>query len=143
MSSNAREMGICKQILALDNSIRFAGMTNNAGNLFDAEYREGMSPLLTKEETELSAATSIQRMETRKRLEIKLGKTLYALAQYEKVRRCTIPLSDNYSTLLLVSFDNEADHESIMREKIFPLLMKDGFNRKVNGKPVFQNLLSD
>ena len=42
---------IGKQILQLDNSIRFAGMANNLGSLVATAYRNGLTPLMDKQET--------------------------------------------------------------------------------------------
>ena len=42
---------LCKSILALDDSIRLVSVANNLGTVDAAEYRTGLNPLLTKEET--------------------------------------------------------------------------------------------
>src|SRR6476620_6476797 len=107
---------LCKQILQLDRSIRFAGVANMKGKLVAQAYREGLIPLLTKQETELSALQAK-----------KLGKTMYAFAHYEKLNRATISLIDDPRSdyVLLVSFDLNAEHESIILHKILPLVRKD------------------
>jgi hypothetical protein len=124
LSVNLKEE-FCKQILQLDNSIRFAGIANMKGKLVAEAYREGLVPLLTKQETELSALQAIVKMATRESLEEKkLGKTIYASALYEKIKRATIPLRGETMSdyILLVSFDLEAKHESIILNKILPLV---------------------
>ena len=79
LSVNLKEE-FCKQILQLDNSIRFAGIANMKGKLVAEAYREGLVPLLTKQETELSALQAIVKMATRESLEEKkLGKTICAI----------------------------------------------------------------
>jgi hypothetical protein len=120
---NKRE-DICKQILELDKTIRFVGIASIEGKLIAQEYREGLESLLSKEESELSVMQSIIRMGTRKVLEDKVGKTIYAFALYEKVKRATMPLGD--SNILMVSFDIEANHEYIILNKILPLVRKEG-----------------
>jgi hypothetical protein len=62
---------LCKQILQLDKSIRFAGVANMKGKVVAEAYREGLVPLLTKQETELSALQAIVKMATRHALEEK------------------------------------------------------------------------
>ena len=114
---------LCEQILELDKTIRFVGIANLEGKLIAQEYRKGLRSLLTKEESELSAMQSIIRMGTRKVFEGKLGKTIYAFALYEKVKRATIPL-DN-ANILMISFDIEANHESIILGKILPHIRKE------------------
>lgn len=113
---------LCAQILSLDNSIRFAGFANMQGKLVAAEYRKGTVPLLTKEESELSVTQSILRMGTRSTLEAKLGKTVFAFAMYERVKRATIPVHDEGKHILMVSFDVGADHERLIMDRVLPLL---------------------
>ena len=110
---------LCKDMVNIDNGIRFAGMADRSGKLAAFAYRPGLQPLLTREESELSVMQSLLRMGMRKTLEEKLGKTIYAFALYEKVKRATIPMDDG---ILMVSFDVEADHESIILSKILPML---------------------
>ena len=120
-----QERNLCKQILQLDKTIRFVGIASIEGKLIAQEYREGVQSFLTKEESELSALQSIIRMGTRKVLEEKVGKTIYAFALYEKVKRASMPLGD--SNILMVSFDIEANHEDIILNKILPLVSKERY----------------
>jgi hypothetical protein len=55
-------------------------------------------------------------------MEAKLGKTIYSITFYEKVKRAVIPIGKDSDFILMVSFDNEADHDSIIRNKIMPLV---------------------
>jgi hypothetical protein len=113
---------LCAQVLALDGSIRFAGLANMRGKIVAAEYRKGTAPLLTREESELSVTQSVLRMGTRSTMEAKLGRTVFAFAMYERVKRATIPLHDPDKHILMVSFDVDADHDWIIMGKILPLL---------------------
>jgi hypothetical protein len=64
-------------------------------------------------------------MATRESLEEKkMSKTMYASALYEKIKRATIPLRGETMSdyILLVSFDLEAEHESIILNKILSLV---------------------
>ncbi len=61
-------------------------------------------------------------MSTRKLIESKLGKTIYSITFYEKVKRAVIPIDEDGDFILMVSFDNEADYDSIIRNKIMPLI---------------------
>lgn len=110
---------LCSKILAADAGIRFAGVANSLGKIIASEYRKGLAPLLTQEETEKSILQSIVRMGTRQTLEEKLGKTVYAFALYEKVKRASMMLPGG--NILMVSFDTNANHESIILNKILPL----------------------
>lgn len=116
---------LCHSILELDRSIRFAAIASLEGKIFAAEYSKNVNPpLLTREESELSIMQSLIRMNTRKTLESKLGKTLYATAVYEKIKRATISLfiDGKCDFYLMVSFEKNADHERIITTKILPSL---------------------
>jgi len=91
------------------------------------EYRKGVVPLLSPQEEELSLMQAAIRMAARKAMEPKIGKTIYAFALYEKVKRATIPLRNDL--LLLLSFDIEADYEPIILLKVIPLAKKHGLIR--------------
>ena len=134
----------CKDILAKDLSIRFAGVANQMGNLIEAEYREDLKPLMNIQETEHYTMQTVFRASTRETFENKIGKQRYAIAVYEKLIRATIPIitigsrddknnkqekqqqqqKEQNSKLfyLLVSFDLDSDVISIVEDKILPLI---------------------
>lgn len=120
---------ICTQVLALDDAIRFAGIATREARIAAAMYREGVVPLLTTKEAELSMVQSVMRMSIRYTMEEKFGYAIYATAVYEKVKRATITLFDDRGdceSFLLVSFDAEANHEEIITKKILPFLKEIG-----------------
>jgi hypothetical protein len=134
----------CKDILAKDLSIRFAGVANQMGNLIEAEYREDLKPLMDIQETEHYTMQTVFRASTRETFENKIGKQRYAIAVYEKLIRATIPIitigsqddknnkqekqqqqqKEQNSKLfyLLVSFDLDSDVISILEDKVLPLI---------------------
>jgi hypothetical protein len=115
---------ICNQVLQLDKSIRFAGIANNMGTLIAYKLREGLVPLLNEEELENSIMKAVLRMKTREDYESKLGDVIYTFALYKRVKRATIPLDGHHPDLAVlgVSFDMAADHDSMIMDKILPLL---------------------
>jgi hypothetical protein len=133
----------CKGIIAKDSSIRFAGIANQMGNLIEAAYREGLQPLMDRQETEHYTIQTVLRASTRETFENKIGKQRYAVAVYEKLIRATVPIiiishQDNKDEkqkkrqqqkeqdfkwlYLLVSFDSGSDVISIVENKILPLI---------------------
>jgi hypothetical protein len=74
----------CQLILEADESIRFVGIATLTGAILAMKYRANLIPLLTQEETASSIKYSVWRVESRRVLEEKLGKTLYVIATYEK-----------------------------------------------------------
>jgi hypothetical protein len=118
---------LCDQILKIDLSIRFAGIANKMGKSITAAYRKGSDHLLTEDESDLSTIESVLRMLTRGDLQSKTGKPIYSFTLYEKVKRATILLDSDEYPVLMVSFDIEGDHESLIKNKLLPLL-KEWFN---------------
>ena len=116
----------CQLILDLDGSIRFVGIATLSGAILATKYRANLIPLLTKEETASSIKDSVWRMESRRDVEEKLGKTLYVIATYEKVKRATIPVGKEGQSILIISFDSASDPESIIRNKILTVIKPYG-----------------
>jgi hypothetical protein len=120
LATNNEEEKICDEILQLDNSIRFAAIANKMGKIVAAKFNQGIKALLTKEEIEANIIKAVLRMKTREDYEEKLGRTIYTFALYEKVKRASIALNKGDYSLLMVSFEVTADHESIILHKILP-----------------------
>ena len=126
MSSSSTPYGyakeICNQVLQLDKSIRFAGIANNMGTLIAYKSREGIVPLLNEEELQNSIMKTVLRMKTREDFESKLGDVIYTFALYKRVKRASIPLDHPDLAVITVSFDMAADQDSIIMDKILPIL---------------------
>ena len=122
----------CKNVVALDPKIRFAGIADGDGKLEATADRKGLSPLLSSEERAQYAITAATRQYTRLRWEYRLGKISYASSHYTKLIRATIPIADENSRLahvLLLSFDSNADDfHQIITKKIIPLVAKNMAN---------------
>jgi hypothetical protein len=112
----------CQLILDVDESIRFVGIATLSGAVLAKKYRSNLMPLLTLEDAASSIKDSIRRMTSRRELEEKLGKTLYVIETYEKIKRATIPVGHDGDSFLIISFDNESDSESIIRNKILTII---------------------
>jgi len=102
----------CSEVFNLDKNIRFVGIFD--GHFSIIKLRDGLQSLLTPEETKNSLIDTYSRWKTRQGLSKKLGKPLYAMAEYEKVKRITIPLNDD--GLILVSTEPSTYHEIITKE---------------------------
>jgi hypothetical protein len=119
---------LAEQIVALDDRVRFAGVANRLGKVVACNYRKGLVPLLSGEETEQSIPQSVVKNSLQPILESKLGRTAYSITIYEKIKRAMIPLYDqngSVGSILLVSFNVETpsnDVEHIILERILPLV---------------------
>jgi len=116
----------CQLILGADESIRFVGIATLTGAILATKYRANLVPLLAQEETASSIKYSVWRVESRRVLEEKLGKTLYVIATYEKVKRATIPVGQEGQSILVISFDKDSDAETIIRNKILRIIKPYG-----------------
>ena len=64
------------------------------------------------EETKKSLELAVNSWKTRSTLAPKIGKGKYVLAEYEKIKRITMPLNDEH--LLYITTEPEADHSKII-----------------------------
>ena len=110
---------LCNGILALDDSIRFVAVANNLGTVGAAEYRTGLDPLLTREETKQYAMQAVTRASLRENFTSKLGRFEYSVGKYSNLIRAVIPFDDGEEqTYLLLSFDIGSDAVKIIENKI-------------------------
>ncbi len=113
-----------KEVLNLERTIRWVGITNKFGVLLNVEHKEGVKMLLTEEENEEYAANTISRQKTRVKFEPKIGNLLYALGRYQKVNRVTIPINESYYLLLTLDVEHK-DFNTIIMDKIIPRVQKE------------------
>ena len=113
-----------KNILYSDKSLRWVGVIDKNGIIINEQYREGLKPLLTKEENQESAINTITRHKTRTKFELKIGKLTYTLGRYENLSRSTISINENYYLLLTIDFE-ENNFDKIIMEKIIPTINKE------------------
>jgi hypothetical protein len=74
--------------------------------------REGIKNLFSPEQTKRSNLQALVRWGLRNVLASKIGNGKYAMAEYEKIKRITVPLENDH--LILVTTEVEADHKTII-----------------------------
>lgn len=109
---------ICKNVMDIDPKIRFSMIVIDGEKKFGG-YRFDTVGILDSDELEKSIWYAYERMSSRVMQEYKLGKTKYAFAEYENVKRVTFPLDQKI--LLLVSMEPDSNHDSII-QKILNLI---------------------
>lgn len=114
----------CYRILDLHKGIRFAGLASSSGRLVSQAYRRGLNPLASKNESESSILSTFAKMDARAAMEKTYGRTVYAFALYENLKRATIPVKEGskISHILVVTFDTDVEHEPIILKQILPRL---------------------
>ena len=103
---------LCKSILNLDSKIRFTGICDETGEIKYGGQREGVDNIPSNDETRRSNLQALARWGLRNSLSPKIGRGKYAMAEYEKIKRISIPLDDEH--LLLITTEVQADHGKII-----------------------------
>lgn len=122
---------LCKEILQLDNSIRFAGIANNLGSLVATAYRNGLTPLMDKQETSHYAIQAVLRATTREDFESKIGRMEYSIGKYERLIRATIPIrlsgkeDESKFYYFLLSFDLNSNVIDVIENRVMPFIQKN------------------
>ena len=107
---------LCKAVIDIDPQIRFAGICDESGEIKYGGQREGVEDMLSSEETRKSNLQALARWGLRNSLSPKIGKGKYAMAEYEKIKRITIPLDDDH--LLLITTEVQADHGKVISDTL-------------------------
>ena len=102
-----------QQIMELDPSIRLVTICTNDGQIMYSDHREGVRNLLTPEESKKSLELAINAWKIRSELAPKIGKGKYVLAEYERIKRITMPLSD-IKHLVYITTEIPSDHDKII-----------------------------
>jgi len=86
--------------------------------------RHGLTPLMTQEESSRAVAQAAIRAATRNIFKSKIGALQFSLSRYEKLVRATVPIKNGEKVkfLLLLTFDSEAEADSIIQKRIIPYL---------------------
>jgi hypothetical protein len=101
-----------KDIVNIDPNIRLVTICDSDGKTMYSRHRQGVENLLTPEETKKSLEMAMTGWKLRSELSHKIGKGRYVVAEYEKIKRITMPFGDDY--LLYVTTEVQADHLNII-----------------------------
>jgi len=110
---------LSKEILKMSSTLRWIAIADSEGNLLNITRREGLEPLMTREENQDYTLNAITRAKSRLKFQDKLGKLVYSLGRYEKLIRIVTPINNKYYVLLTIDVE-EPDIDSIMTEQIIP-----------------------
>ena len=109
-----------EDIIKIDPNIRLVTICDSKGRVMYSQHREGVKNLLTTEESKESLELAINAWKLRTKLAPKIGKGKYVLAEYEKLKRITMPVGDDNNNndnnhLLYITTEIQADHSNIIR----------------------------
>ena len=100
-----------KDIMNLDPKIRLVTICDTNGNIIFYRHRQGVQNLLSKDESKKSLEMAMAAWKVRSEFSDKIGKGKYVLAEYEKIKRITMPFGDDL--LLYITTEVEADDSRI------------------------------
>jgi hypothetical protein len=111
------------RILGIDENIRFVAISDLDGNLLASKSREGANLLLSPASTQDTLRHAASAWKSRMKHVDEIGRGLYTIAVYEKLRRITMPLSEN--RILLVTIDNAGGQKQILDALLNEIIYKD------------------
>jgi hypothetical protein len=101
-----------KDIVDIDPNIRLVTICDSEGKTMYSRHRQGIKNLLTPEESKKSLEMAMKGWKVRSDLSHKIGKGRYVVAEYERIKRITMPFGEDY--LLYLTTETQADHLDII-----------------------------
>ncbi len=104
---------LCSEIFKIDPEIRYVAVYDFWAECIAGGMRDGLNSLLPEKITINSINQALLRWKSRKTSEEWIGKSKYAMAEYEKIKRFTFYFNEN--EMLLVSTEPNVDNEFIIK----------------------------
>ncbi len=101
-------------IINIDPNIRLVTICDSEGNTMYSRHGEGVKNLLTAEESKKSIAMAMTGWKVRSELSHKIGRGKYVIAEYERIKRITMPFGEDY--LLYLTTEPQANHLNIINK---------------------------
>ena len=96
MSELDDEGKIVSMMLEANKNVRYACICNGEGKILWNSRRDNIESMLTLEETKDSVKAACVQWSKRNKLSGKIGKGRFAVVDYEKLKRITVPLANNH-----------------------------------------------
>ena len=103
---------IHSNIMKLEPNIRMVTICDSNGKIMFSDHKPGVTNLLSPEESKKSLQMAVNAWKSRNELVGKIGKGKYVLAEYEKIKRITLPLGGDH--MLYITTEPDADHVKIL-----------------------------
>jgi len=91
-------------VMDFNGSVRFAAICNSSGEILWNSQRSGVKNILPLADTKKTLLRAVDAWKERSTVTDKVGRGLYVIAAYEKIKRITIPLDKG--NLLFISVGN-------------------------------------
>jgi len=105
---------LLESILKLDPGVRYVIILDSQGQLVSGGQREGNQNYLNSLDQQLSIKHALESWHLRTQFADKIGQAKFALAVYEKLRRYTVPIDQNY--LLYITTEPDISYHSFMED---------------------------
>ncbi len=96
---------LVSMMLEANKNVRYACICDNEGKILWNSRRNDIVSFLTLEETKASVKIACEHWSKRDKLSEKIGMGRFAIVDYEKLKRITIPLANNHLLYMHVEPD--------------------------------------
>jgi hypothetical protein len=103
---------LAAKILKTSKSIRYVTIASLNGKLVISAHRKTVKTTLSKAESRQSLVMAARAWKQRKLLAKKIGRCKYVLAEYDRVKRITLPAGPNH--IIYITTDPKANHAGII-----------------------------
>ncbi len=87
---------LVSMMLEANKNVRYACICDSEGKILWNSRRDNIVSMLTLEETKTSVKRACESWRERDKLSGKIGKGRFAIVDYEKLKRVTVPLANNH-----------------------------------------------
>ena len=105
---------LCESVLKLDPGVRFIVIIDSQGQSVSGGQREGNQNYLDPLDQQLSIKHALESWRLRIQFADKIGQAKFALAEYEKLKRYTVPIDQNH--LIYITTEPDISHHSFMQD---------------------------
>ena len=106
---------LVSMVLEANKNVRYACICDSEGKIIWNSRRNDIQSLLTLEDTKASLKRACENWKDRDKLSAKIGRGRYAIVDYEKLKRITVPLSNNHLLYVHVEGDKPEYIGDIMK----------------------------
>ena len=116
MSQDMDDEGkLVSMILEANENVRYACICDEECNILWNSRRNDIQSLMTLEDTKDSLKRACENWKDREKLSAKIGRGRYAVVDYEKLKRITVPLKNNHLLYVHVEGDKPSWVGDIMK----------------------------
>ncbi len=116
MSQDMEDEGkLVSMVLEANKNVRYACICDSDGKILWNSRRNDIQSLMTLEDTKASVKRACKNWMERDKLSAKIGRGRYAIVDYEKLKRITVPLRNNHLLYVHVEGDKPEYIGDIMK----------------------------